>query len=447
MVCNRRAFLRLNTANLMENLIEVLQETAEPLPDVASESFATMFDRYGDAQVVLIGEASHGTREFYQARAAITRHLVKHHGFSIVAVEADWPDADQIDRCVRGRENGGWHESAFSRFPTWMWRNTDVQAFTRWLCEFNRTRAPEQRVEFRGLDVYSLRSSIREVLGYLENADPGMVKEARQRYACLTPWHDDPALYGHFTEIGGMATCENAVLEQLQALLNQRLSLIEKDGEALFNATQNARVVHTAEQYYRAMYRGSRESWNLRDGHMFETLQALRSRHDAKVVVWAHNSHIGDARATRMGDEGQLTLGQLCREAFGKDSVLIGMGTDQGTVAAADDWDEPVKIKNIVPSLPRSWERAFVEAGHPQALYDWRDDKRQTLRSALSIRLLERAIGVIYRPQTERQSHYFDATLSEQFDAYLWFAHTLAITPLKTVHSSSHEEDTFPFGI
>lgn len=431
----------------MENLIEVLQENAESLPEIDSECFAPMFDRYGDAQVVLIGEASHGTHEFYQARAAITRRLVSHHGFSIVAVEADWPDADQVDRCVRGRENGGWHESAFSRFPTWMWRNTDVQAFTRWLHGFNQAQIPQRRVEFRGLDVYSLRSSIREVLGYLESVDSGMARDARQRYACLTPWHDDPALYGHFTEVGGMATCESAVLDQLQALLSQRLALIENDAEALFNATQNARVVHAAEQYYRAMYRGSRESWNLRDRHMFETLQALRTRHSAKVVVWAHNSHIGDARATRMGDEGQLNLGQLCREAFGHEAVLIGMGTDQGTVAAADDWDKPMQIKSVVPALPRSWERAFLEAGHHQALYDWHDDTKQTLRTVLSTRLLERAIGVIYRPQTERQSHYFDATLGEQFDAYLWFARTQAITPLTTAQSSSHEEDTFPFGI
>ncbi|VEF11559.1 erythromycin esterase [Pseudomonas fluorescens] len=433
----------------MDTLVSALKAHAEPLPDPDSAEFAALFDRYADAQVVLIGEASHGTHEFYQARAAITRHLIAHHGFSVVAVEADWPDADQIDRCVRGREPAHWHDAAFSRFPTWMWRNTDVQAFARWLFEYNQTQAATQRVEFRGLDVYSLRSSIREVLGYLQDTDPTMAREARERYACLLPWHDEPALYGHFTEVGGMATCEEAVLEQLQALLGQRLTAMEHDGEALFNATQNARVVHAAEQYYRAMYRGSRESWNLRDRHMFETLQALRSRQerDAKVVVWAHNSHIGDARATEMGDSGQLTLGQLCREALGRAAVLIGMGTDHGSVAAADDWDQPMRIKQVVPALPRSWERACAEADIPRALYDWRDDDHAVLREALSDRRLERAIGVIYRPQTERQSHYFDATLSEQFDAWLWFAETRAITALNTTQSSSHEEDTFPFGL
>lgn len=433
----------------MDRLIEILKEHAETFSDLDSTGFATLFDRYGDAQVVLIGEASHGTHEFYQARAAITRQLIAHHGFTVVAVEADWPDADQIDRCVRRRDKGHWHDAAFSRFPTWMWRNTDVQAFARWLLDFNQTRAANQRVEFRGLDVYSLRSSIREVLGYLQDTDPAMAREARERYACLMPWHDEPALYGHFTEVGGMTTCESAVLEQLQAMLNRRLGLIENDGEALFNATQNARVVHAAEQYYRAMYRGNRESWNLRDQHMFETLQALRSRQerDAKVIVWAHNSHVGDARATEMGDSGQLTLGQLCREAFGADAVLIGMGTDHGTVAAADDWDQPMRIKDVNPALPRSWERAFIEAGTPCAFYDWRDAKRAVLREALFQRLLERAIGVIYRPQTERQSHYFDATLGEQFDAWLWFANTNAITALSTVPSTSHEEDTFPFGL
>ncbi|MCF4996566.1 erythromycin esterase family protein [Pseudomonas syringae] len=432
----------------MATLSETLKAHAEPLPDIESEAFAALFDRFGDAQVVLIGEASHGTHEFYQARAAITRRLITEHGFSVVAVEADWPDADQIDRCVRHRAKGDWHQPAFERFPTWMWRNTDVQAFARWLAEHNQALAEDRRVEFRGLDVYSLRSSIREVLGYLETADPAMAREARQRYACLTPWHDDPALYGHFTERGGMATCEGPVLEQLQALLNQRLALMGKDSEALFNATQNARVIHAAEQYYRAMYRGNTASWNLRDRHMFETLQAVRSRsgRQAKAIVWAHNSHIGDARATQMGDGGQLTLGQLCREAWGNDVVLIGMGTDCGTVAAASDWDGEMQIKNVVPALPRSWERAFAETGHAQALYEWRDDQHQTLRSALTGRLLERAIGVIYRPQTERQSHYFEASLSEQFDAWLWFAETSAVTPLATAHSTSREQDTFPFG-
>jgi erythromycin esterase-like protein len=434
----------------MDTLTTILNDNAQSLPEPASDQFAALFDRYGDAQVVLIGEASHGTHEFYEARAAITRRLVTHHGFTIVAVEADWPDADQIDRCVRGREKGDWHDPAFSRFPTWMWRNTEVQAFTRWLNEHNRTLIPGRRVEFRGLDVYSLRSSIREVLGYLETTDPSMAQEARQRYACLTPWHDDPALYGHFTERGGMATCEGPVVEQLQTLLNQRLTLMGQDDEALFNATQNARVIHAAEQYYRAMYHGNTVSWNLRDRHMFHTLQALRSRLDrnAKTIVWAHNSHVGDARATQMGDSGQLTLGQLCREAYGNECILIGMGTDQGTVAAADDWDEPMQIKTVLPALAHSWERAFAEADYPQALYDWRGDESQALRSALSVRLLERAIGVIYRPQTERQSHYFEASLSEQFDAWLWFSQTRAITPLATApYSSSHEEDTFPFGI
>lgn len=433
----------------MDNLSTLLHDNAEPLPDVDSEPFAALSDRFGTARVVLIGEASHGTHEFYQARAAMTRHLLTRHGFTIVAVEADWPDADQIDRCVRGRDKGDWHEAAFTRFPTWMWRNTEVQRFTRWLSQHNQTLAPDQRVEFRGLDVYSLRSSIREVLGYLEDTDAAMAREARQRYACLTPWHNDPALYGHFTERRGMATCESEVLEQLQQLLNQRLALMGKDGEDLFNATQNARVIHAAEQYYRAMYRGSTTSWNLRDRHMYETLQVVRSRlgRNAKAIVWAHNSHVGDARATQMGDSGQLTLGQLCREAWGEDVVLIGMGTDRGTVAAASDWDGRLHIKQVRPALPHSWERAFAEAGQPQALYDWRGDNRQALRSALSNRLLERAIGVIYRPQTERQSHYFEATLGDQFDAYLWFAQTRAITPLATEHSTSHEQDTFPFGI
>ena len=429
----------------------LLRQCAEPLPALDSEDFGEMFDRYADARVVMIGEASHGTSDFYRTRAAITKRLIERHGFTIVAVEADWPDAGHVDRYVRGLAPSAWKRHVFSRFPVWMWRNTDVQTFARWLHQHNHQKAPELRVEFRGLDVYSLRNSIREVLNYLDRVDPQLAHEARRRYGCLTPWQDDPALYGHFVERGGVMPCEQPVVEQLNAMLAEQLAGLIKDDEAFFNATQNATVVQAAEQYYRAIYRGTSASWNLRDRHMFDTLRALLKHRgpEAKAVVWAHNSHIGNAAATEMGWEGQFNIGQLCRTAYGRDVVLIGMSTDRGQVAAADDWDGDMRIKDVRPSRADSWEHQFLEAGVAASLTDWRDPLREDLRQALSTPLLERAIGVIYRPESERTSHYFKAVLAEQFDAMVWIEQTQAVTaiPLPSSQSVEPEDDMFPFGV
>jgi len=429
----------------------LLRQCAEPLPALDSEDFGEMFDRYADARVVMIGEASHGTSDFYRTRAAITKRLIERHGFTIVAVEADWPDAGHVDRYVRGLAPSAWKRHVFSRFPVWMWRNTDVQTFARWLHQHNHQKAPELRVEFRGLDVYSLRNSIREVLNYLDRVDPELAHEARRRYGCLTPWQDDPALYGHFVERGCVMPCEQPVVEQLNAMLAEQLAGLIKDDEAFFNATQNATVVQAAEQYYRAIYRGTSASWNLRDRHMFDTLRALLKHRgpEAKAVVWAHNSHIGNAAATEMGWEGQFNIGQLCRTAYGRDVVLIGMSTDRGQVAAADDWDGDMRIKDVRPSRADSWEHQFLEAGVAASLTDWRDPLREDLRQALSTPLLERAIGVIYRPESERSSHYFKAVLAEQFDAMVWIEQTQAVTaiPLPSSQSVEPEDDMFPFGV
>ncbi|EXF42971.1 protein-L-isoaspartate O-methyltransferase [Pseudomonas sp. BAY1663] len=430
-----------------EQLVALLRQHAEPLPDPDDPHFADPFERFADARVVLIGEASHGTSEFYRARAAITRRLIERHGFSIVAAEADWPDAAQIDRYARQRQPPAWVEDAFKRFPTWMWRNREVADFTRWLHDHNDRLPPGQRVEFRGLDVYSLGNSIGEVLAYLDRTDPQAAASARLRYGCLSPWQEDPAVYGRNVMLG-QPSCENAVLEQLQALLEQRLDYIQRDGERFFDAERNARVVLAAEHYYRAMYRGSSESWDLRDRHMFDTLRALLEHRgpDAKAVVWAHNSHIGNAAATSMGWGGEFNIGELCRTAFGHDAVLLGMATDRGEVAAADNWDEPMQVKQVLPSRPDSWEQLFLRAGHPVSLTDWRNG-HQELRQALAIPRLERAIGVIYRPLTERQSHYFRAILAEQFDALIWLEQTRAVTPIGPRRiDDSIVPDTYPFG-
>ncbi len=426
--------------------LALLRHYAEPLPALDSAEFAALFDRYADARVVLIGEASHGTSEFYRTRAAITRHLIEKHGFSIVAVEADWPDAAQIDRQVRGQQPPSWQQQAFQRFPTWMWRNREVAGFCAWLSGYNASLPAERRVEFRGLDVYSLGASIGAVLAYLDRTDAQAAQAARQRYGCLTPWQDAPAAYGR-NVLHGQQSCEDAVVEQLRTLLEQRLERLGRDGEAFFDATQNARVVQAAEQYYRIMYHGSIASWNLRDQHMFDTLHSLLEHRgpEARAVVWAHNSHIGNASATAMGWAGEFNIGELCRNAWGREAVLIGMGTDRGEVAAADNWDEPMRIKQVLPSRRDSWEQVFLQTGLPASFTDWRDDTGE-LRAALSATLLERAIGVIYRPESERQSHYFEAVLAEQFDAWIWLAETHAVTPLGSSPPRSGEDETWPFG-
>ncbi|HEY9056223.1 MAG TPA: erythromycin esterase family protein [Aurantimonas sp.] len=426
-----------------------IRHACEPLPaPEKAEAFGAMFDRFGDARVVLLGEATHGSSEFYRARAAITRQLVERHGFNIVAVEADWPDAARIDRHVRHRAAGIYDEATFTRFPTWMWRNEEVAAFAGWLRQHNADLAADRRVEFRGLDVYSMYASMTAVIDYLARVDPPAAESARRRYGCLTPWHVDPALYGRSVVLGYSDTCEDAVVEQLKTLLENRLDYTRKDGEDYFDAAQNARIVRTAERYYRIMYRGSTESWNLRDRHMFDTLQNLMDARGpkAKAVVWAHNSHIGNAAATAMGWQGEFNIGELCRTAYRDEAALIGFGTDRGTVAAADDWGGRMQVKRVLPSRPDSFERVFRQTGIARSLTDLRDAKHGEVRELLSKPRLERAIGVVYRPETEIYSHYFEAVLSEQFDAYVWFEETRAITPLPAPRPKG-VPDTYPFGV
>ena len=334
---------------------EAIRHACEPLPSLGrAEEFGAAFDRFGGARIILLGEATHGSSEFYRARAAITRRLIEQHGFTIVAVEADWPDADRIDRHLRWRAHGGYDEEFFARFPTWMWRNVEVADFVEWLRAHNEDLPMDRRIEFRGLDIYSLRSSIAAVLSYLDRVNPAAAVVARQRYGCLTPWQADPAWYGDVVLRGEKDPCEDAVVAQLQDLLDQRLKYQARDNEEYFNTVQNARIIHAAERYYRIMYRSSTESWNLRDRHMFDTLRHVIAARGpgAKAVVWAHNSHIGNAAATATGWQGEFNIGELCQIAYGDNVRLIGMGTNWGTVAAADDWDGPMRIKEVLPSRP-----------------------------------------------------------------------------------------------
>ncbi len=436
------------TADPDDELTTLLRDAVDPLPAVDSPDFGAFFDRFANHRVVLLGEASHGSKEFYQARAAITRRLIENHGFNLVAVEADWPDADVVDRYVRHRPSARQPDPPFQRFPTWMWRNREMQTFTRWLLEHNASLPERDRVSFHGLDIYNLNDSISAVLAYLENVDPEAARLARARYECLTPWQDDPALYGREVLSDRYKACEDQVVAQLRDLLGKRLEYSRDDGERFFDAEQNARLIATGERYYRAMYHGGAESWNLRDGQMFETLQRLLEQRgpDAKIVVWAHNSHIGDALATDMGGaRGQINLGQLCREAHGDQAALIGFGTDHGTVAAASRWNGPMQRMAVRPARDDSYESLAHRTGIERFLLDLRAGHHETLRHRLRPERLERFIGVIYKPETERQSHYAKASLSAQFDAYVWFDATEAVTPL-TGDSGEPPADTYPFG-
>ena len=434
----------------LELLPELIRASAEPLPDIDDPAFGNVFDRFADARVVLLGEASHGTSEFYRARSAISKRLIQRHGFSIVAVEADWPDAAAVDRYVRHRPKREGELRAFERFPTWMWRNAEVDAFVRWLRQHNDGRAYEAMAGFYGLDLYNLSGSMRAVIDFLAEQEPELARLASQRYGCLEPWAENPAAYGRHSLLEGYARCEVGVVRMLQDLLQRQVDCLAEECDEWLDAAANARLVKNAEAYYRVMYYGSAESWNLRDSHMFETLaQILDAKGpESKAIVWAHNSHIGNAAHTDMGwRRDEHNVGQLTKEHFGEEARLIGFGTHAGTVAAADDWDEPMKVKRVRPALPESFERMAHDSGIGRFLLDLREGAAdERLRNHLSEPRLERYIGVIYRPETERWSHYSEASLAKQYDAWVWFDETSAVTPLPGEQRPG-EEETYPFGL
>jgi protein-L-isoaspartate(D-aspartate) O-methyltransferase len=438
------------------SLPELIYQSSEHFASVKNVNLDNLLARIGDSRIVLLGEASHGTAEFYEMRARITRELIEKKGFTIVAVEADWPDATHIDHYIHGTEPNPLLENRpFSRFPTWMWANHSVLTFIRWLKAHNKQIASANgQTSFYGLDLYSLFSSIEVVLNYLDKVDPQTAEVARMRYGCLMPWSSEPSLYGQFVITGQYRTCEQDVVSALQDLLENRIKYTERDGEKFFNAEQNARLVTNAERYYRTMYYAEDNSWNQRDQHMFDTLQSILAFKDAdaKAVVWEHNSHIGDARATQMSARGELNVGQLVRQTYADDAYLIGFGTDHGTVAAASEWGGPMEVKQVQPSHIDSYERVCHEVATDNFLLPLRitageKSVQQTTRKKLLPERLERAIGVIYRPDTELQSHYFYACLPHQFDEYIWFDETRAVEPLSKETLEGVVPDTFPFGL
>jgi erythromycin esterase-like protein len=448
--------------NGSSSVAKLIRENLNPLTGAASD-YDPLIQQIKEARFVLIGEASHGTHDFYRERAQITKRLIQEKGFAAVAVEADWPDAYRVNRYVQGsKEDAEAIESltGFKRFPTWMWRNADVLDFIGWLRSHNDALSfGVNKVGFYGLDLYSLHASIEAVLGYLAKVDPEAAKRARYRYSCFDHFGENTQAYGYAASFDLTESCENEVVTQLVELRRRAADYASRDGRVaaddFFFAEQNARLVKNAEEYYRSMFRGSVSSWNVRDRHMAETLESLSTHlamlgQQAKVVVWEHNSHLGDARATEMGQRGELNVGQLVRERHGSSALLIGFSTYTGTVTAASDWDAPAERKRVRPALNDSYEVLFHEVGIPRFQISLRE--KGPMESALNEPRLERAIGVIYRPETERQSHYFYARLADQFDALLHFDLTRAVEPLERTPEWSMEEvgepaETFPSGL
>jgi erythromycin esterase-like protein len=422
-----------------------------------ADGMGPLLDAIGDARLVLIGEATHGTHEFYRTRAELTKALIFAKRFNLVAVEADWPDAYRVNRWVRHtavETNATAALDDFTRFPRWMWRNRDVVEFIDWLRLYNADQPASSRVGFYGLDLYSLHASIEAVLLYLRKVDPDAAERARYRYGCFEDFGEDPQAYAYAAKIGLSRSCEDDVIAQLLDLRRRAADYASRDGriaaDEYFFAEQNARLVRNAEEYYRAMFGGRVESWNLRDTHMLETLEALvahvrQTSGEARAVVWAHNSHLGDARATYMGEMGELNLGQLVRQQHGSQAFLVGFTTHTGSVTAASNWDEPAQRKRVRPSMEGSYERLFHDAGVDRFLLLLR---RDSLREALWDERLERAIGVIYRPESERLSHYFRARLPAQFDAVLHVDETSALQPLERwAHDEVDLPETYPSGM
>lgn len=432
------------------NLPELIYESSEHFASIDHVNLDNLLERIGESRLVLMGEASHGSTEFYDMRARITKELIEKKGFNIIAVEADWPDASHIDSYVRGRPVDPLLKSQpFTRFPTWMWANHSIVEFSHWMKSHNdNITDPAKSVGFYGLDLYSLGASIEMVLDYLESVDPATAEVARVRYGCLLPWADDPSVYGRVVLTRQYKSCEESALAMLTDLLKKRLDYSSADGERFFNAEQNAQLIANAERYYRTMYYAEQNSWNQRDQHMFDTLEAVLDFRgaDAKAIVWAHNSHIGDARATQMSARGELNIGQLVRQKYGHAAYLIGFGTDHGTVAAASEWGGPMEVKPVRPSHLDSYERVCHEVNTDNFLLPLRHPLQAMVRERLLAERLERAIGVIYRPETELQSHYFYASLPQQFDEYIWFDESHAVEPLSR-EVREGMADTYPFGL
>ncbi len=403
-----------------------------------------LLERIGDARIVAIGEASHGTHEYYAWRAALTRRLIEERGFDLVAVEGDWPDCYRVNRSVKLRPGADEDPrdalDAFARWPTWMWANDDVVDFCRWLRELNAGRPDDRRVGFYGLDVYSLWDSMHELVGWMRENEPAHAETAVRALQCFEPFGEDGAEYA-FASRFAPTSCEQTVVDLLHRLCEERgKGVLADDPEARFSAEQNAAVVVGAERYYRAMVGGSAESWNVRDVHMVDTLDRLLARTDdpagTKAVLWEHNTHIGDARATDMAGAGMVTVGQLLRERHGRDDVvLVGLGSHRGGVIAGEKWGAQMARMPVPPARPGSVEALLHESVGADALFVV---PREDRPAWLERRLDHRAIGVVYRPEREKWGNYVPTVLGERYDAFLHLEETAPLQPLHLERADEH---------
>lgn len=440
----------------MSNIARI-RDYAIPLSE--SSRFTELIHDIGERRFVLIGEATHGTDEFYAVRANLSKELIERKGFDAIVIEGDWPDSYEINRYVLGESKVDCAKSAlvgFERFPTWMWRNTVVEDFIEWLKTHNCGQSNDQKVRFYGFDLYSLFKSIDIILQFLEKRDPVLWNQAKQRFACFDHCNRDAQLYGYFSRYTARSqSCESEVIAQLQELMeytNYLHSLGNSKTDEFFSVHQNARLIQNAENYYRQMYAGGVSSWNLRDTHMMETIHQIDQylskyfQRPAKIIVWAHNSHIGDAMATELGQRGELNVGQLMRDQYPTQVYLLGFTTYYGFVTAASEWGGGAERKIVKPALPNSYEALFHQMGMEQFLMVMRG--REELIRLLPNNYLERAIGVVYLPQSERASHYFHADLFRQFDAVIHIDKTQAIRPLEKlgVFHLDDAPETYPSG-
>jgi erythromycin esterase-like protein len=427
------------TAAIADALAPVRQ-AALPLTGTERD-YDPLLEMIGDSRIVLLGDATHGTHEFYRERARITERLIREKGFDAVAIEGDWRDAERVDRFVRGTGDDASAEKAlagFHDFPGWLWANTDVRDLLSWMREHNASRPAAERAGFYGLDLYGVADSTGAVVASLERLDPAAARQARKRYGCFSRYGADFAAYGLDAAQHPGRSCERAAVEQLQDLRRltaQRLPEADPvQREELFSLVENARVVRNGEAYYRTAAGNSVSSWNLRDRHMLTTLDDLANHpksqgRPAKIVVWAHSSHLGDASSTQRADFGELNLGQMVRQRYSGNAVLVGFTTYEGEVEAASVWGERGQLKEVRPSLRGSYTALFHEAGIGDALLLMRGNGE--LAQALADPRPERAIGVIYHPQEERRYHYLKTSLSRQFDAVVYFDQTRAVERLK----------------
>ena len=426
-------------------LTDELLKVSHELQD--ADDLTPLLDRIGDARYVLIGEASHGTSEFYTWRARLSQRLIREKGFSFVAVEGDWPDCYQVNRYVKGYDDAGNSAldvlHAFERWPTWMWANWEVVAFAEWLKGHNEGLPSEERVGFYGLDVYSLWESLEAVTGFLEDTDPGALEAARRAYRCFEPYREDAHAYAEATAMVP-TSCEAEVVKLLSELRG-KVEAYPADAETRLNAEQNAHVAVNAERYYRAMIRGGSSSWNVRDTHMMDTLDRLMVRRGAgaKAIVWEHNTHIGDARATDMAAAGMVNVGQLARERHSAEGVfLVGFGSYEGSVIAGDYWGAEMEEMPVPPAVPGSWEALLHGTGSDRLLFsaDLKDP-------AFVERRGHRAIGVVYHPSRERFGNYVPTVLPRRYDAFLYLAKTKGLHPLHLEPKGGKTPDTYPWGL